>query len=64
MTLAVEYITYNNFYLHEYGVIEEESIMFFVNAFFVPFFMLVNPPQIKIRILRYFKKNKKYFTQA
>lgn len=43
MTLAVEAITYNNFYAHEYGVIEEESIMFFINALFVPFIWLVNP---------------------
>jgi len=38
--------------------------MFFVNALFVPLFMLVNPYQIKNRLVRYFKKGKKYFTQA
>lgn len=64
MTLAVEAITYHNFYKHEYGVIEEESIMFFVNAFFIPIFMLVNPFQLKILVARWFKKGKKHFTQS
>lgn len=64
MTLAVEDITYHNFFSHEYGVIEEESIMFFVNALFIPLFMLVNPVQLKILISRHFKKGKSHFTQA
>ena len=38
--------------------------MFFVNAFFIPIFMLINPYQIKNKIMRYFKKDKKYYTQA
>lgn len=64
MTLAVEDITYHNFFAHEYGVIEEESIMFFVNALFIPVFMLINPFQLKNKIMRYFRKGKKYFTQG
>lgn len=63
MTLAVEDITYHNFYSHEFGVIEEESIMFFLNAFFIPLLMFVNPWQIKRVVVRYFKKEKKYYTQ-
>jgi len=38
--------------------------MFFVNAFFIPIFMLVNPYQLKNLISRYLKKGKKYYTQA
>lgn len=64
MTLAVEDITFHNFYAHEFGVIEEESVMFFINAFFVPLIWLVNPWQIKQLVLRRFKRNKNYYTQA
>jgi hypothetical protein len=38
--------------------------MFFVNALFIPFFMLVNPYQIKNRITKYFRQGKPYYTQA
>ena len=43
MTLAVEAITFKNFYSHQYGVIEEETIMFFVTAFFIPLVWLIHP---------------------
>ena len=43
MTLAVEAVTYNNFYSHPYGVIEEETIMFFVTAFIIPAIWLIHP---------------------
>ena len=46
MTLAVEAITLHNYYSHPYGVIDEETIMFILNALFVPFFWLVNPFQM------------------
>lgn len=64
MTLAVEDITFRNFYAHEFGVIEEESVMFFINAFFVPLIWLVNPWQIKQLLMRRFRKNKNYYTQG
>jgi hypothetical protein len=38
--------------------------MFFVNALFIPVFMLVNPMQLKNRMLRYLRKGKQYFTQG
>lgn len=63
MTLAVEDITFHNFYQHEYGVIEEESVMFLINAFFVPLIWLINPEQIQILIQRKLSENKPYFTQ-
>jgi hypothetical protein len=63
MTLAVEAYRFNNYYTHAYGVIEEESIMFFMNAFFVPFFWVVNPMRIFKQIKRYFKKGKRSLTQ-
>jgi hypothetical protein len=43
MTLAVEALYFKNFYQHPYGVIEEETIMFFVTAFFIPFVWLIHP---------------------
>ena len=43
MTLAVEAITFRNFYSHEYGVIEEETIMFFVTAFLIPLIWFIHP---------------------
>ena len=63
MTLAVEAITFHNFYAHEYGVIEEESIMFFINTFFLPLVWLVNPWQIKKLILKNLNKDKLHYTQ-
>lgn len=56
MTLAVEAIRFENYYKHAYGVIDEETIMFFLNSSFVPFFWLVNPS----RIFKYIKR-KLYF---
>ena len=43
MTLAVEDFSLHNYYSHPYGVIEEETLMFFLNSFFVPLYWLVNP---------------------
>lgn len=56
MTLAVEAIRFHNYYSHPYGVVEEETIMFLMNSFFVPFFWLVNPT----RIFKYFKRRLYY----
>lgn len=54
MTLAVEAISFQNFYTHLYGVIEEETIFFFMNAFFVPLIWLVNPFQLFVLLRRKF----------
>ena len=50
MTLAVEAITLQNFYTHSFGVIEEETIMFFVTAFFIPLLWLINPYNLMKKI--------------
>jgi hypothetical protein len=63
MTLAVEAIRFHNYYSHPYGVIDEETIMFFMNSFFVPFFWLVNPTRIYKQIVRKIKFGKPSLTQ-
>ena len=63
MTLSVEAIRFHNYYSHPYGVIEEETVMFFLNAIFVPFFWLVNPFQIIKRIKRRLNFGKKSYSQ-
>lgn len=63
MTLLVEAFFFKN-YSKEYGVIQEETIMYMVNSLFVPFFWLVNP----VYQLRKFKQNRSQksglYTQA
>ena len=56
MTLAVEDFSLNNYYAHPYGVIEEETLMFFLNSFFVPFYWLVNP----LYLVKLFKRSRNY----
>lgn len=63
MTLAVEAITFHNFYSHSYGVIEEESIMFFINAFLIPLIWFINPWQIHSLVKRKLNHGKKALTQ-
>lgn len=63
MTLATEAIHFNNYYHNEYGVINEETIMFVMNAVFIPFFWLINPTRIFRILKRKFHFGKKYFTQ-
>ena len=63
MTLVVEASQFSNYYQYPYGVIEEETIMFFMNAVFVPFFWLINPFQIVKKIKRWLNYGKKSFTQ-
>lgn len=63
MTLAVEAIRFENYCKHPYGIIEEETIMFFMNSFFVPVFWLVNPTRIFKSLKRKIKYGKKNLTQ-
>jgi hypothetical protein len=63
MTLFVEAVTYGNFYTHHYGVIEEESIMFFMNALLVPVIWAINPFQIYVLIKRKLNFGSKVLTQ-
>ncbi len=46
MTIAVEALKFNNFYLHDFGVIEEETIMFLLCAFLVPLIWTIHPLQL------------------
>lgn len=57
MTLAVEAITFKNFYTHNYGVIEEETIMFFVTSLLVPLIWFINPFNLYQKIRRHWYKN-------
>lgn len=63
MTLVVEDATLHNIYAHDYGVIEEESIMFFVSALFVPLLWIINPWYIFRLVKRRLSVGKKGFTQ-
>lgn len=63
MTLLVEDVTLHNIYAHDYGVVEEESIMFFVNALFVPILWLINPWHLFRVIRRKMKYGKTELTQ-
>ena len=63
MTLAVEAIKEQNYFSHPYGVIDEESIMFVMNAVFIPFFWMVNPFRIARIIKRKLKHGSKNMTQ-
>jgi hypothetical protein len=63
MTLLVEDIRFHNIYSHDYGVVEEETIMFFMNSFLVPFIWFVNPWQLMIRAKRWYYYGKMDMTQ-
>jgi hypothetical protein len=63
MTLAVEDMRYNNFYSRPYGVIEEETMMFFMNAIFVPFIWMINPWQLGVLVKRKLNQGRKDLTQ-
>ena len=64
MTLAVEAIRFENYYSHLYGVIEEETVFFFMNAFFVPLIWIVNPFHIAATIRRKIYENSPNVTQG
>lgn len=63
MTLAVEDFASDNYYSHLYGVIEEETVMFFINAFFLPIYWLINPFYLAKHIKRKMHYGKKSLTQ-
>ena len=63
MTLLVEDAVYHNIYSEEYGVAEEESIMFFLDGFFIPLIWLVHPWWIIRRIQRWYYYGKTHLTQ-
>lgn len=63
MTLAVEAIRFKNYYNHLYGVIDEESIMFFMNSFFIPIFWFVHPLRLWKILKRKLNYGKRSLTQ-
>ena len=63
MTLAVQDLKFNNFYKSSYGVVEQETIMFMMNAVFVPFIWLINPWHLVVLIRRKVNWGRKDLTQ-
>jgi hypothetical protein len=45
MTIMVEALKFHNYYKHDFGVIEEETIMFILCAFLVPLIWAIHPLQ-------------------
>ena len=43
MTLIVEAMMYQNYYTHHLGLIEEQSLMFFVVALLIPLILWIHP---------------------
>ena len=63
MTLIVEGAAHTNVFEEKYGIVEEETIMFFFTAFLVPFIWLVNPWYLWKLLKRWYYKNTPYITQ-
>lgn len=64
MTLLVEDIRFNNIYTENYGVVEEETIMFFFSGFLVPLLWLINPWAIYSKIRQWYYYGRPDFTQG
>lgn len=63
MTLTVEAIKTQNYYTYPYGLIDEETIMSFENATFIPLFWIVHPFWLAKVIKRKLNKGQKDYTQ-
>ena len=63
MTLIVEAFILKNYYQHDFGVIEEETIMYIVNSVFVPIFWAINPIYLYKKCVASRHKGEKYYTQ-
>lgn len=63
MTIFVEDLGFKNIYSMKYGVLEEESIMFFFNAFLIPIIWLIHPWQLYKLIKRKIYFGRKDLTQ-
>lgn len=63
MTLTVEAIKTQNYYTYPYGLIDEETIMSFENASFIPLFWIINPFWLAKLIKRKLNKGQKNYTQ-
>lgn len=64
MTLIVEAFLLKNYYKHDYGVVEEETIMFMINSLFVPILWLINPSYLAYRYNKWKSFGQKCYTQA
>ena len=63
MILAVEGLTFHNYYRHHFGVVESESTLFFMNAFVVPLIWVINPKYLLQECKRKRLFGKKHLTQ-
>ena len=63
MTVLVEGVTHKNVYTHKFGIIEEETLMYFFVAGFIPLIWLINPWYIAHWIQRKRKMNSPFLTQ-
>jgi hypothetical protein len=63
MTLLVEDIQFNNIYTHKYGVVEEETIMFFMNGIIAPLIWIINPWHIYKTLKQKYYYGSKLITQ-
>lgn len=63
MTLIVEAFILGNYYKHDYGVIEEETIMYIINSLFVPIFWAINPMFLYRKFMAWRNRNSMHFTQ-
>lgn len=63
MTLIVEDIRFHNIYSHPYGVIEEETIMFFMSGVIAPLIWIINPWYIYRYLVKKYYYGSKLVTQ-
>jgi hypothetical protein len=64
MTLVVEGISFKNIYSEPYGIVEEESMMFFFNSFLIPIIWIIHPWQLAHIIKRWYYFGRKDVTQS
>ena len=59
----VEGVTTHNIYEEQYGIVEEETILYFFNSFAIPLIWLINPWNIYKSLKRRIYYKSKDFTQ-
>jgi hypothetical protein len=64
IALLVEGAVRKNVYTEEYGIAEEETIMFFLITFLVPLIWLINPWYLVKAVQRKLNKGSVFMTQA
>jgi hypothetical protein len=57
-------VRFHNIYEHDYGVIEEETMMYCFAAFFVPFIWLINPWYAWKKVRQILNRGSQLMTQA